>query len=220
MMTLWLIPLAMLLLAGVLRAERQENTPGILAMKPFLSALFVAVLLLQPHPPAASFNFLFAGQIACLVGDICLIFFFQKKVFSLGLVAFLIGHVFYAVTFFGLGQMTPGGWVAALGVVLISGVIFAWLRPHLGGMLGPVMAYVLVISVMAISAFSLMGNPALPISNRAMILVGAVSFYASDIFVARHRFVQKEFANRLIGLSLYYLGQFLIAFAAGGGMLG
>ncbi|HDP24776.1 MAG TPA: lysoplasmalogenase, partial [Deltaproteobacteria bacterium] len=41
------------------------------------------------------------------------------------------------------------------------------------------------------------------------------SFYISDIFVARNRFVKQEFINRALGLPLYYLGQFLIAFSLG-----
>ncbi|TFG38533.1 MAG: hypothetical protein E4H39_00070 [Syntrophobacterales bacterium] len=48
-----------------------------------------------------------------------------------------------------------------------------------------------------------------------MIFVGALCFYFSDIFVARDRFFRKEFLNRLIGLPLYYLGQFLLAFSVG-----
>ena len=48
-----------------------------------------------------------------------------------------------------------------------------------------------------------------------LVLNGAFSFYLSDIFVARQRFVQASFWNRLIGLPLYYLGQFQIAYTAG-----
>jgi hypothetical protein len=48
-----------------------------------------------------------------------------------------------------------------------------------------------------------------------MILAGAVSFYISDLFVARDRFLKDAFFNRLVGLPLYYLGQFLLAFSVG-----
>jgi uncharacterized membrane protein YhhN len=47
------------------------------------------------------------------------------------------------------------------------------------------------------------------------ILVGAVMFYVSDIFVAHQRFVMQSFTNRLIGLPLYYAAQFLLAFSVG-----
>jgi hypothetical protein len=44
---------------------------------------------------------------------------------------------------------------------------------------------------------------------------GALGFYVSDIFVARQRFLKTDFVNRLIGLPLYYGGQFLLAFSTG-----
>jgi hypothetical protein len=48
-----------------------------------------------------------------------------------------------------------------------------------------------------------------------MVFAGAVAFYFSDVFVARDRFVKNEFINRLVGLPMYYAGQFLIAFSLG-----
>jgi hypothetical protein len=50
---------------------------------------------------------------------------------------------------------------------------------------------------------------------RLLVLCGAFSFYLSDIFVARQRFVTPSFFNRLAGLPLYYLGQFLLASTPG-----
>ncbi|MBW2297136.1 MAG: lysoplasmalogenase, partial [Deltaproteobacteria bacterium] len=44
---------------------------------------------------------------------------------------------------------------------------------------------------------------------------GALSFYVSDLFVARDRFLKNESLNRLLGLPLYYGGQFLLAFSVG-----
>jgi hypothetical protein len=40
-------------------------------------------------------------------------------------------------------------------------------------------------------------------------------FLLSDLFVARQRFVYQTFVNRLIGLPLYYQGQFQIASTIG-----
>lgn len=48
-----------------------------------------------------------------------------------------------------------------------------------------------------------------------MAAAGAVAFYVSDVFVARDRFMKGGFVNRLVGLPLYYAGQFLIAFSLG-----
>jgi uncharacterized membrane protein YhhN len=43
------------------------------------------------------------------------------------------------------------------------------------------------------------------------VAVGALAFTASDISVARDRFVQHGFVNRVWGLPLYYVAQLLIA---------
>ncbi len=47
------------------------------------------------------------------------------------------------------------------------------------------------------------------------MLRDALSFYVSDVFVARDRFLKEEFINRLVGLPMYYAGQFLLAFSVG-----
>ena len=43
------------------------------------------------------------------------------------------------------------------------------------------------------------------------VAVGALAFTASDVAVARDRFVKREFLNRAWGLPLYYGAQLLIA---------
>ena len=66
---------------------------------------------------------------------------------------------------------------------------------------------------MVIGAASLLGGrtPAAP--GRALAFAGAVLFYCSDIFIARHQFVTRQYLNRLAGLPLYYAAQFMIAFS-------
>ena len=212
----WLILPAAALLLGLLYAERRESVRGLLLVKPLLSALFIAVLLRRPHGGSPVFACVLAGQIACWLGDVCLIFFSRKRIFTLGLAAFLLGHLLYSAAFVLAGGVTwPAG--AALPVLLLAGgIVFVKLKPHLGPMRGAVVAYITVISIMVLGALGLAGNAALPAANRMMIAGGALSFYVSDIFVARHRFVRRQFLNRLVGLPLYYLAQFLIAWAAGG----
>jgi uncharacterized membrane protein YhhN len=93
------------------------------------------------------------------------------------------------------------------------GGLFVWKRlaPHVGDMAGPIVAYLAVITVMVVMAFAACGAGA-----TILIPVGAVSFYASDIAVARDRFVAPGVANRVWGLPLYYLAQVLLAATAGG----
>jgi uncharacterized membrane protein YhhN len=77
-------------------------------------------------------------------------------------------------------------------------------------MKAPVIAYMVVISAMvalSIGTVALLGN--------ALIVVGAVAFYLSDISVARERFVASTWTNRAWGLPLYFGAQLVLAWCAG-----
>ena len=206
---------AAILLILVLRAEKKDSIRGVLVVKPVLSAMFIILALLQPHAEGLYFPLVLTGLSFCLVGDICLVFFFKKKIFMLGLVAFLIGHVFYFVSFFGIAGFNIGTLVSLVAIVFISGFIFIKLKPHLGSMLGPVIAYLLIISLMVAGAATVFADNTISLTGRVMVLLAAIIFYCSDIFVARHRFVKKEMTNRYFSLPMYYTAQFILAFSVG-----
>lgn len=141
-------------------------------------------------------------------GDLFLISHLSS-LFLLGLVSFFLAHVAYCVAFVVYG-ITPLASGAALLILAVPAFfIIRWLNPHLGTMRIPVYAYMLVISIMvalaAGAAFS---------STCKVILVGAVLFYISDIFVARDRFAAPGRINVYLGLPLYYAAQILLALSA------
>ncbi|KPK29342.1 MAG: hypothetical protein AMK69_06930 [Nitrospira bacterium SG8_3] len=214
MINVTIIIFAALLLIGLLYFEKKGNRKGLLPTKTALSLLFIIAVLVQPHLTPRYYHLLLLGLIFCLLGDVCLALP-QQKMFLLGLVSFLIGHIFYVFGFFSVTHTTAWTWAGSLVVLLVSGTVYGWLRPHLGEMNIPVVIYIIVISIMISGACSLLGNAHLAQSGRVMAFVGAVSFYFSDVFVARDRFLKKEFLNRLIGLPMYYAGQFLLAFSVG-----
>lgn len=215
MTKLFILVAAVVLLAGLLASEKKESLKGILATKPVLSGLFIVIALIQPHPLASYYHLVLAGLAFCFVGDICLAFFFNRKVFTLGLASFLTGHVFYTVAFFTTAGITAGTWISLVAVLLVSSVIFIRLRPHLDSMLVPVIAYILIISLMVIGAASLAAQGRFDLTVRLLVLFASVTFYCSDIFVARHRFVEKNIINRYAGLPMYYTAQFMLAFSVG-----
>lgn len=203
---------AAVLLAGLLVFEKNGNQRGRLPTKTILSGLFILTALLQPHPFPEYVYILLIGLIFCLGGDVFLALP-QERMFLFGLVSFLLGHVCYVLGFFYVADLNPwtlGG--SAIGLA-VSGRVFFWLRPHLGSMLVPVIAYIIVITAMVIGAFTVFGDTRLHSTGRFLVIFGAVSFYISDLFVARDRFLKTEFTNRLLGLPLYYAGQFLLAFS-------
>jgi uncharacterized membrane protein YhhN len=201
------------LLGGLLYFEKRESTRGRVLTKPVLSALFVAVALTGPQANPSYFGLVLAGLSFCMAGDVFLIFLASKRLFLAGLVSFLTGHVLYTIAFFTRALPGMPTWIVGAGFLAASGAVFVWLRPNLGKMLIPVVAYMAVITVMVVGAASLIGDEKAGFSGRALAFSGALLFYGSDIFVARQRFVIRQYVNRLVGLPLYYTAQFMIAFS-------
>ncbi len=210
-----ILSVAFPLLICLIYFERKESIKGLLSVKPVLSSLFVVTAFLQIQEYSMYHSLILSGLILSLIGDVCLIFFFHKKVFTAGLVAFLTGHGMYTIAFFRLGELGAISTLVGSFCIIISIVIFMRLKSHLGNMRVPVLAYITIITAMVIGAVSYSNQSANNFTARYLVLIGAILFYVSDIFVARHRFVRKEFRNRAIGLPLYYTAQFLFAFSTG-----
>ena len=202
------------LLVGLLWAEGTGASWLSLGFKTPLSILFVVTALLQPRVMSKYFKFVLTGLILGLVGDVSL-GLPGLTAFRVGLVAFLAGHIFYILAFVILARRAD--WINPVNIliIVISGLLYWWFLPYLGEMLVPVTFYIVVISVMVAAAWAVFRNPGVPRTGAWFILVGAVLFYLSDIFVAHDRFVTDQFYNRLIGLPLYYTAQFLLAFSVG-----
>lgn len=204
--------LGAVLLCGALILEYLGRKAGHLIVKTALSSLFLSAALTLPQIRGSYFCVMGLGLALCLVGDICLALP-QDRAFLLGLVAFLLGHVAYVLGFLSFGLPGVDALWSGAPVCLVSGAVLAWLWPRLGSMRGPVTLYVLVISGMVAAAILLTQEASLDPAGRGLVLMGAMAFYVSDIFVARDRFVAPGFVNRLIGLPLYYGAQFLLAFS-------
>jgi len=214
MLNVLIIVCAAILLAGLLYCENRKDRKGLLPTKSALSLLFILAVLVQPHPISGYYHFLLVGLVFCLGGDVFLALP-QKKMFLFGLVSFLLGQISYIFAFFSVAQASQWSWIGLLTGSVISCWVYFWLRPHLGPMKLPVLLYVIVITIMFSGAWSVLGDSNLTRPGGIMVFAGALSFYFSDIFVARDRFLKEEFLNRLIGLPMYYTGQFLLAFSVG-----
>jgi uncharacterized membrane protein YhhN len=207
-----IIVVAAVLLSVVLLAEKRENRALLVPSKGALSVLFVLTSVMVARVFSTYQALLLAGLAFCLAGDVFLALP-QRTMFLLGLISFLIGHGFYVGAFLVVGS--AGTWTLGGALVFcgLSAGVYRWLSPHLGRMRGPVSVYILVITAMVACACSVFERASLPREARFLILAGAVLFYVSDLFVARDRFLKKEFLNRLAGLPTYYCAQFLLAFS-------
>lgn len=160
-----------------------------------------------------------AGLFFSLIGDIALMFADVDHFnFIIGLGAFLIAHLCYAMAFISNITATEGdGWVLGAGVaalIVLYAVFFALdLVPVLDEtMVLPVVAYVCVIAFMGVTA-AFRHTRTFPRSFW-LVMVGALLFMASDSLLATNRFVRPLSWAPVTIIITYAAAQLLIAFGA------
>lgn len=192
---------------GLLYAEARDSRRGVWLTKPVASLAFLGVALASGALDSAYGRWVLLGLVLCLAGDVLLIPRDRPAVFRAGVLAFLLGHVAYSVAF--LGQPLGMLGLAAGGALLLAALaaVWRWLLPALpADMKTAVGAYLIVIGCMAALACAVTAG-----GGPAGVALGAIAFTASDVSVARDRFVRHEFLNRAWGLPLYYAAQVVIA---------
>ena len=141
------------------------------------------------------------GLVFSLAGDVFLML--DEKWFVAGLGSFLVGHIAYVV---GL-QLAPtsvGGTLVGLAVVAVAiatvgrKIVTTVAAGEQQEMVGPVIAYLVVISAMVVSACG---------TEAAWAIAGALLFYVSDATLAWNRFLEKRRFGPLAVMVTYHLGQ-------------
>lgn len=197
------IAVTVLALAVVLWAEVTGRPLWNAVMKPVASAAFVAAGFAVGALEHRLGGPLLVALVLGALGDVLLIPKDKKGVFIAGIGAFLLAHLAYAAMFSMMGVEVSWLVVALVVAAAIAWFVWRWLSKRVvGAMRVAVMSYIAVITVMVALAFGVVGGGWLP-------AVAAVTFWLSDLTVARHRFVKAEAVNRLVGLPLYYAAQYL-----------
>jgi uncharacterized membrane protein YhhN len=184
-------------IAGHLAAEAAGAAVARGALKAVASASFLAVAALSSAGGRYA-HLVVAGLWLSAAGDVLLLGK-GRRAFLAGIGAFLLAHVAYAAAFAPAARVSP--WVGAI-LASFAALLVRWLWPHLGAFRAPVLAYAAAITAMLLLALGV-GSP--------LVRIGAALFYASDLAVARDRFVRPGLENRVVGLPLYYAGQLLLA---------
>jgi uncharacterized membrane protein YhhN len=209
--------LTVVALGALLWAERTGSRRLRYASKPAASLGFLIVAAAAGAPGGGAVaRWIAIGLALGAAGDVALMFE-GELAFLAGLGLFLAGHVAYVAAF---ATIVPlGDWLHAPPLVLAApalgaAIALAWLWRHLGSMKVPVIAYVAVITAMVIGALVCRGiGGGAPIDRGAVQAAAAILFFASDLSVARDRFVAPGFANRAWGLPAYYAAQLLFAWS-------
>ena len=180
-------------------AVARRSKPLEYAAKPLaLVGLIGVALTIVPEDESMRTWFVVA-LVLSLAGDVFLML--PRDLFVAGLASFLLGHVAYVVGF-GPAQAWP--WilgVAVVGAAVGTPIIRALRRDGHGELLGPVLAYMAVISLMVACAIG-EGDP------RA--IAGAALFMASDSLIAWNRFVRPLAWAPVTIMVTYHLGQALL----------
>ena len=159
------------------------------------------------------------GLVLSLMGDVFLMFDADdNSYFIYGLGSFLLAHIFYAIAFtrtylshHTIPLLKRHGWVM-IGIVAYGLYFFSLIKNYLGDMLGPVLIYTLVITVMLLMAF----NRYEKVGSKSFwsIAAGAVLFAASDSLLAWNKFVEPLEFGDLAVMGTYGLAQLGITLGA------
>lgn len=202
--------LATLVLAGLLAATPRSRRGVRAGLKLSASSGFLATALAAGALDSGYGRWVLGALALGWIGDAALLSA-RTTWFLAGLTAFLLGHLAYVAAMATQRPSLAGGAVAALAMAAAAALILRRLLPAVPGpMRGPVVAYAGVISSMVVACAAAAAGV-----GPAEVLPAAVAFAASDVFVARDRFVSPAPENGRIGLPLYYAAQVVFALSVG-----
>lgn len=130
--------------------------------------------------------------------------------FILGLVSFLIAHVFYigCFHFMKVRESVTGKWQTAIIVGVYYFFIMSFLIPHLGALKIPVLIYGIVISFMLLLAMHL--YELADGRTGRMLLTGAILFVVSDSILAINKFYRPAVWGGWAIMTTYVAAQWLL----------
>jgi uncharacterized membrane protein YhhN len=182
-------------------AVARENRRLEYVCKPGTLALLIGVALALDPTHGDVRAWFVAALVLSLAGDVFLML--PEDRFVPGLASFLLGHLAYVV-----GLNLHGGSAGELGraaipVAIVAAVLAVRiLRAVVAGghreLIGPLVAYMVVISAMVTSALA---------GGNVLAAVGAALFFASDALIAETRFVKPHRGARVVIMVTYHLGQ-------------
>lgn len=206
-----LLALATLVLIG---AERRESRAWTWASKPVASAAFVALGIIGGIPDDRPRLLLILALVLSFVGDLFLIPQ-ENTAFRFAILSFLAAHLVFMLAFLAYGVAWGWAALALVPLAIVAAIIARRILPKVAPELKrSVIAYVIVITAMVALAAGAATAGASP-----LLLLAALLFWANDILVARHRFVEKEWLNRAVGLPMYYGAMLIFALVASGALV-
>ena len=186
------------------------------ATKLTLMPLLMAYVYLHElkHESRASGRLLVLALFFSFLGDFFLLDLIDREgLFIFGLSSFLVTHLIY-IYLFGKGKPLSALFKSSVTILLLAfillwaGFITLKLYPALGDMQWPVLIYIVIISMMSITAV----NRKAYVASFSFLAVfaGAILFMLSDMFIAVDKFLETFDYSRILVMSTYLCAQWLI----------
>lgn len=139
------------------------------------------------HIDSKTRHFTLLALLLSLLGDTLLMFANKSANFFIaGLVAFLLAHIMYIITFLKKRNTANNSIPLIIILVAYASGLFYLLKDNLGDLLIPVITYIIIILFMVVSAFIRQGN--VPKYSYTLVFFGALFFIASDSLLALNKF--------------------------------
>ena len=137
----------------------------------------------------------FLALVFAWLGDI-LLMQSTRIFFLLGMLAFALTHIFLSITYYRIHKLKLAkcqeAFLATIVVSFICVAVYQFVKSELGSLKIPVIAYMVVISVMAILSANLLGSGLRKTSAINYFIPGAALFIFSDAVLISQMFVFNE----------------------------
>lgn len=171
------------------------------------SSAFVALAAVNGALASNYGRMILIALVLSWIGDVMLLSLRSSLLLG-GIGAFLLAHIAFAAAFVLLPIDDLRLLIGLLFMTAVAGILIRWLWPHLESLykfaVPTYLAAIVMMTSLAIGASS--GD------SMWLLAIGAVTFAASDVSVARDRFVLRSITNKAWGLPLYYAAQIMLAF--------
>ena len=197
-----------LIVSGLVVSEYYNFKIGEYIFKPVAALSFVFISFKLGALESGYGRLILFSLALCAVGDILLLNRKLKISFFCGMLVFAIAHLLFSLSFIKSSTFDFASLVTFLLLIMILGCInFMYLLPRMPHKFKPfILLYGLAIFMMITSAYTFM-------YEQKLILIAAIFFVLSDIFVAKDRFIKRSTKNALLITPLYFAAQGLFAFS-------
>ena len=169
------------------------------------SSAFVTIAAVNGASDSNYGRLMLAALVLSWAGDIMLLSLKSSLLLG-GIGTFLAAHIAFAAAFIQLPLDALGLSAGLLFMTLVAAILLRWLWPHLKSFykfaVPAYLAAIIMMTSLAIGAGSA--------DSSWLLAIGAITFAASDISVARDRFVERSIVNKAWGLPLYYAAQIML----------